>query len=1317
MKASHAEGTYFGQADVDFTAVDTEVGKIGSDITSAEATTPCPVDTFTAIDSAIEEVIKAINGVQDEINALKDNQTAYDALVALASPALDDALADLIAHNNATSLTPAREYYDNLIQGASNDSSLKAQIAALMEAIDKALTDKKAVELTSQLTGEINSMLQTIAKTKNDITLNENAHNSQLASSDEVRNYISDLLETIGNAVSESGADPDMVADWTGTLNDLLNEGTLNEDGSVAVNGLVPVDRDVTKAYGEGASNANDSRFQAAYQQILDAAKGVASAFDSEYGDRIIETNTNTTGSWSDNWIPAMNDQYRAAINEYNSYTYGIHNTGYREAILPVLKTHEDIYQYSARITQIVSDFNQWLKAQNDGRHVITAEEYAAQVKVATDLIAEIEGKVNLMVQQVNAAAKAYYNGLYSQCWSAINDARTALTAAGVSADNVTAALAVANGHLSSAETLFVQAETANTDNVILPMDAVADQLDQVKPAIDLQTALLGQWNQSYGEASTELSALVEELNSYKKADDTLKAGNLDKLNAIIGQAADLNATATADTDLINNLRQDLANLADLLSQARDLVAEVKASNDANVAEDQALADYTAQIEDLNALYNELAEYVNSMAGTGDVDLEAVRNAIDNVDNLVKAHEGHLVANKGLIDGAINTAKGQIETTYGYTFQYEKAALESLLSDTKVAFNDAKVNSKTLTAEELETLNDEIDLLAGRISTELLNQGAATDKETFRTSALDIEQKLSAIYVKLMSSYTIEDSESGDVVSGGNPLPGILADLDSQYNTVAEAIAAGQAVLNATSEEAKAELGGKLATFTSQYEALRQALDNEKADWEAEGDVIVLSQGKYAEAMDNLLKQVNTLDSEVKAAVKAAQDEADRKAASDARYETLAAGLQSYQDTLDALRQTAADFGITSWDGFLDNIQEFIDNARTDLDSKKAAFTLTDSSELLNEAYISGQLTSATAGIHRQYTSTEISKVNADLTAATEALSGNIVPSVKAELTQQLAALKDRFQSLNDTFNATGFNGNADELQSYIVILEGLRTAAATIAEEAQSISSTAADNRFTPGDVNLEPDGVVTVADVQMVINWVGEGVTYTELAQESPRQAAAADINGDQELNIADITAIIRLALDDNDSEAEATQASPRMAIARGVRASSNVMGAAVIAENDGVRTYALTLNNTDTFVGGQIDIILPSGMEIVSATLTDRATGHDLYMFDNAQGARLIVASLSNGEIRGNEGPLVLVEVRGHGVLSTDNVVFADNASTAMKVGKADTSLIESIYNGVENAKKTIYNVAGQMMRSAQRGINIIRHSDGSTTKEMH
>ena len=65
----------------------------------------------------------------------------------------------------------------------------------------------------------------------------------------------------------------------------------------------------------------------------------------------------------------------------------------------------------------------------------------------------------------------------------------------------------------------------------------------------------------------------------------------------------------------------------------------------------------------------------------------------------------------------------------------------------------------------------------------------------------------------------------------------------------------------------------------------------------------------------------------------------------------------------------------------------------------------------------------------------------------------------------------------------------------------------------------------------------------------------------------------------------------------------------------------------------------------------------------------------------------------------------------------MIFADANSTALKVGKADTTMIESITNGMHNMKERVYNVAGQIMRSAQRGINIIRHSDGTTTKEMH
>ena len=47
----------------------------------------------------------------------------------------------------------------------------------------------------------------------------------------------------------------------------------------------------------------------------------------------------------------------------------------------------------------------------------------------------------------------------------------------------------------------------------------------------------------------------------------------------------------------------------------------------------------------------------------------------------------------------------------------------------------------------------------------------------------------------------------------------------------------------------------------------------------------------------------------------------------------------------------------------------------------------------------------------------------------------------------------------------------------------------------------------------------------------------------------------------------------------------------------------------------------------------------------------------------------------------------------------------------------SFIDTITEGARNLKESIYNVAGQARQSIQRGINIIRRSDGTTTKELH
>lgn len=1303
VKADWNDGEYFFKETVDFTAVDSKLAEIDGDLDTAENTTPTPVADFTAIDEALQELISDINSIQQEIDSLKANDKAYNDLIDM-MPDLGQALRDLIDYNNATSLTPAKEFYDNLIQGSENPNSLAAQINAIQEKIEKALNDKKAVELFDSIKGEIEAMHQTIDQTKEAITANEAAHNSQLASSDRVRQTINGIIETIENAAAESGAPAELVADWLADLNNLL------EEGIEGVPGLVPVDRDVTQAYGKGQSKENNDTFQAAYKAIEDAANSILSDFDNQYGDRIADTNATTTDSWSGE-VSDMNKAYRDAINTYNDFTYGLHNEGYRQAILPVVKTHEGIYRYSQQITEVTDNFAKWLAAQNAAKHVITEAEYQAKVLEAQQLIDEINAKVALMISDVNAAAVAYYNSLHGECADAIADAQTTLADAGVTAAIIERALANAKGYLETAEALYNKAVADDVKNIIMPMDAVADQLDKVQPAIDVNAAALSQWTASYGDASDLLADLMEELESYKAADKAVKDANRAALNACIAEATALNNTATADKSLIDNLKQDLDQLQDILDRARNLVDEVKASDAANVAEQEANQNYNdVVIPGLNDDYDALVAYVNSLAGADDVDLEAVKNAIDNVADLVKRYEGQLVANKDVIDAAVETAKSQIENGYGQAFRYEKQALQEQLSKTKVAFNDAKVYGN-LDAETLQGYNDSIDALESDIDN-LPLFGPDADKEEFRTQALAIEKELSDIYVALMSSYEL--TEDDQVVSGGNPVPGILEALNNQYNTVAEAIAAGKAALDAASDEAKGEMGDKVAEYTSQLEALGQALDAQKSAWEEDGNVIVMSHGKYADNMDDILSQAEKLGQEITGAVQAAQDEADRKAASDARYDVLNDELQGYRDSLEAVRATAEQFGnLDLYESVLDNIERMIDAAQADLDSRKAAYGLTADSELINKSDITGQLAWATANIHYQYTGTEIAKAHDALDAAAEALKGNIVPSVKAELTAQLAALNDRYQTLNDSYTGTTTFNPAD-LQPLLDTLEGFRNEAAAIAEAANAMVTTADENRFTPGDVNLEPDGVVNVADVQMVINWIGEGVTYAELAEVSPRQAAAADINGDKELNIADVTAIIALAMDD---DAATASKAPRLAIAKGVRQSSNTLGMTLVGEQGGVRTYALSLNNTDMLVGGQLDLTLPNGVELVSATLTERAAGHDLYRFDNSNGARLVIASLANAEISGNDGALVIIEVKGHGVVEADNAIFADTRSTAFKVGKADTTMIESIANGMHNMKERVYNVAGQIMRSAQRGINIIRHSDGSTTKEMH
>lgn len=288
-----------------------------------------------------------------------------------------------------------------------------------------------------------------------------------------------------------------------------------------------------------------------------------------------------------------------------------------------------------------------------------------------------------------------------------------------------------------------------------------------------------------------------------------------------------------------------------------------------------------------------------------------------------------------------------------------------------------------------------------------------------------------------------------------------------------------------------------------------------------------------------------------------------------------------------------------------------------------------------------------------------------------------------------------------------------DDLEGWAAAFDAEAQKAKDIADEAKAIAESAAENEFVPGDVNNEPDGVVDVVDVQMIATWSGEKLSYDQIKEQySARQAAAADLNNDQMVNIADVTAAVRLAMDAVNGNEGA-----RYAYARSIAGGNDTMDLVPLGTEDGVRSYELNLNNSQTFIAGQFDVVLPAGVEFVGARLAGRTTDHVLNVYYNDGFVTLQIFSFTNAEISGHSGALVVLETRGAGTVEIENALFVDTRNQTYNVQMGSMSFIDTITEGARNLKESIYNVAGQARQSIQRGINIIRRSDGTTTKELH
>lgn len=291
---------------------------------------------------------------------------------------------------------------------------------------------------------------------------------------------------------------------------------------------------------------------------------------------------------------------------------------------------------------------------------------------------------------------------------------------------------------------------------------------------------------------------------------------------------------------------------------------------------------------------------------------------------------------------------------------------------------------------------------------------------------------------------------------------------------------------------------------------------------------------------------------------------------------------------------------------------------------------------------------------------------------------------------------------------------NGDPVESknvnYLDVAPAIEERIKVLKNQIAALKQKTEDNRFKLGD--MDRDSSVVVDDYMAVLDIV---LNYTEEEKKalSELKFLAADANQDGSINIGDLTAITNTIIGSTYSSLQRIKA----------RTADTVDGAIALGlENqEGVQRIAVRLSNAAAYTSYQMDVKLPAGVSVMSASLGMGAADHEIYTNTLADGTyRVVVTSMQNNNFANGDDALIYLEVSGKAAAQV-NVTEAMAADATGKVynvrgiGGGETTGIDGV-TADQSMKAKIYSVGGQLMDKVTRGINIIRNADGTTKKVL-
>lgn len=1289
----------------EFTAMVNELnGKIDEQrqaVNDADAT-----ETLVAAwaDSEDEEGNK-VEGIESKLNAISaDVEAAREAAQAStanykAYTEIQKTIADLDIDANITKATDAvaaveginaeaKAYYDGLISGYSDNLATLKQKA--LDAYSG--EDRNCAEISATIIAQLKNLNTLIKAVGTDAKNNQTTYEEQVAEYKKTNEYWSETYYKISTG------------DQTSIVQEYLKQLTEQQTA------LTELNAQMLKNYNEGKSVAENENVLAKLNEIKTTVKAIADTQEEGYNAAVAADNK------------ARYDAFTATVKDArNTYNEALTTIAKFSALTNselVSVANEAVTTANAAINGILTDLRV-LESNVSEEYLATvspaifdaAESHKAE---AETYITKINDAVAALDNAVSTVAKSVFSNNFALANAKLDAAITELTDAGYNSDVIAKSFSDVRKIVADANKDFADKYFALSVDAHLNAFATIDEL----LVAGKEDAAQREWTvviTAIDEQVAKESADLKVFEYIGDADGTRKQQIIDSYDALV--EATVTAAKNAYTEVEKgNLYASLPSIKALLApfESSTIYSDAKAASQDQVANKEAYNAMKAALGELQASLEAAAEFVNGYVITVDCGEVTAQNLLNTQQSIIdrKLSSGGCVDYYDDGEGAFKTNCAGIEAAIAsiYVTANDRESLRladeivSLKGDQnkaaaavegtdKVAEVDAYIEKINSMAEELEDMETDADFIA------LDEKDKQPKYLEFETKIATMRAELAAYYDANLAATTIETLNSA------------LAEVESKYNAEVE-------VLNGCHENVQKDYTGALA-------AVKTSIDNMSAEIAkyAEAGSILFYEGKLSTG-------IAAVEAEL---AKLTQDIADAQKPYDVHklnYDRLTKELGDLQKSYDEVVKKFSNYAFTvleDWGAYTESIEFMIKNDRDRLvenpisredflDDESDNFYANDiklyieTFDLESTYYeLFGRINVSLRDLYNsvneifiasKYTSDKKEELKKDL----------------SELDKNIIALFDYNNDACDNIISKDIYGNdlIDEDGNHVVKSIDYMTEAVPavwerygeLTEQLNSLKADAEGYAYILGDVNR--DGSVLVDDYTQILNYVLE----VETVDEGSMEYLAADVNEDGNINIGDVTAVTNAILGNNNTGLRA--------VARYEAAQQGAAGSLELAteSNGDVTRVAVRINGSAAYVGAQMDIKLPAGVTLLSAT--SGSSEHNLYQNTLADGTqRVVVSSMQNSALGTNGEAVVLLELAGKvdGNISIANVFASDARGIAYSIdgtGEGTTGI-----GGVDadkSLKDKIYSVGGQVMKTLKKGVNILRGSDGSTKKVL-